>query len=94
MRIIVSDTSCLIDLRRGGLLELFLELPYEFVITFPRDVSVWYSLFTLHLNRALGNPAPLCPTSLPYPSNLTLLVGLSIMYDKGRYLRSRQMVCK
>jgi predicted nucleic acid-binding protein len=32
MRIIVSDSSCLIDLQRGGLLEVFLELPYEFVI--------------------------------------------------------------
>ena len=32
MRIIVSDTSCLIDLRHAGLLGAFLELPYEFVI--------------------------------------------------------------
>jgi predicted nucleic acid-binding protein len=32
MRIIVSDSSCLIDLRKGGLLEAFLELPFEFVI--------------------------------------------------------------
>ena len=32
MQIIVSDTSCLIDLRHASLLEVFLELPYEFVI--------------------------------------------------------------
>lgn len=32
MRIIVSDTSCLIDLHKGGLLEAFLTLPYELVI--------------------------------------------------------------
>jgi predicted nucleic acid-binding protein len=32
MRIIVSDSSCLIDLRKGSLLEIFLRLPYEFLI--------------------------------------------------------------
>src|SRR5881397_120088 len=32
MRIIVSDSSCLIDLRKGSLLEIFLQLPYEFLI--------------------------------------------------------------
>jgi len=32
MRIIVSDSSCLIDLRKGSLLETFLQLPYEFLI--------------------------------------------------------------
>jgi len=32
MRIIVSDTSCLIDLRKASLLEGFLKLPYEIVI--------------------------------------------------------------
>src|SRR5581483_8982502 len=32
MRIIVSDSSCLIDLRKGSLLEVFLQLPYEFLI--------------------------------------------------------------
>lgn len=32
MRVIVSDSSCVIDLRKGGLLERFLELPFEFVI--------------------------------------------------------------
>jgi predicted nucleic acid-binding protein len=32
MRIIVSDSSCLIDLRKGSLLEPFLNLPYEILI--------------------------------------------------------------
>jgi hypothetical protein len=32
MRIIVSDTSYLIDLRKASLLEGFLKLPYEIVI--------------------------------------------------------------
>ena len=32
MRIIVSDTSCVIDLRKGGLLEAVFGLPYQFVM--------------------------------------------------------------
>jgi hypothetical protein len=32
MRIIVSDSSCLIDLRKASLLDLFLRLPYEILI--------------------------------------------------------------
>lgn len=32
MRIAVSDTSCLIDLRKAGMLEKLLRLPYEFLI--------------------------------------------------------------
>jgi predicted nucleic acid-binding protein len=32
MRIVVSDTSCLIDLRRVSLLDALLRLPYEFLI--------------------------------------------------------------
>lgn len=32
MRIIVSDSSCLIDLRKADLLEAFLKLPYELVV--------------------------------------------------------------
>jgi predicted nucleic acid-binding protein len=32
MRIVVSDTSCLIDLRKVSLLDAFLRLPYEFLI--------------------------------------------------------------
>jgi len=32
MRIIVSDSSCLIDLRKASLLEAFLQLPYEILI--------------------------------------------------------------
>jgi hypothetical protein len=32
MRIVVSDSSCLIDLRKASLLEAFLALPYEILI--------------------------------------------------------------
>ncbi len=32
MRIIVSDSSCLIDLRKASLMEAFLELPFEVLI--------------------------------------------------------------
>jgi predicted nucleic acid-binding protein len=32
MRIIVSDSSCLIDLRKASLLDVFLQLPYEILI--------------------------------------------------------------
>src|SRR5215467_9692442 len=32
MRIIVSDSSCLIDIRKGALLAAFLKLPYEILI--------------------------------------------------------------
>jgi predicted nucleic acid-binding protein len=32
MRIVVSDSSCLIDLRKVSLLEIFLRLPYKFLI--------------------------------------------------------------
>ena len=32
MRIVVSDTSCMIDLRKVGLLEPLLRLPYSFVM--------------------------------------------------------------
>jgi hypothetical protein len=32
MRIVVSDSSCLIDLRKVSMLELLLRFPYEFLI--------------------------------------------------------------
>ena len=32
MRIVVSDTSCMIDLRKASLMEALLRLPYEFVM--------------------------------------------------------------
>lgn len=32
MRILISDTSCLIDLRKASLLEAFVRLPYDLVI--------------------------------------------------------------
>ena len=32
MRIVVSDSSCLIDLRKASLLDAFLKLPFEILI--------------------------------------------------------------
>src|ERR1051325_2934861 len=32
MRIVVSDSSCIIDLRKVSLLDIFLKLPYEILI--------------------------------------------------------------
>ena len=32
MRIVISDSSCLIDLRKASALDAFLKLPYEFLI--------------------------------------------------------------
>lgn len=36
MRIIVSDSSALIDLKKGGLLEVFMRLPWELIV--PEDI--------------------------------------------------------
>lgn len=33
-RIVINDTSCLVDLRKGGLVEPMLALPFRFVVTF------------------------------------------------------------
>ena len=33
-RIVINDTSCLVDLRKGGLIEAMLSLPFRFVVTF------------------------------------------------------------
>jgi uncharacterized protein YacL len=35
IQVIVSDTSCLIDLRKGGLLTTALALPFEFLVPLP-----------------------------------------------------------
>jgi predicted nucleic acid-binding protein len=35
MRILINDTSCLIDLRKAGLLPVTLGLPYRFVVALP-----------------------------------------------------------
>jgi len=35
IQVIVSDTSCLIDLRKGGLLTTALTLPFQFVVALP-----------------------------------------------------------
>ena len=34
-RVVVNDASCLIDLRKGGLLQVMLQLPYQFVVPLP-----------------------------------------------------------
>ncbi len=34
-RVVVNDASCLIDLRKGGLLEVLCNLPYRFVVPLP-----------------------------------------------------------
>ena len=35
INIVVNDASCLIDLRKGGLLEVVCDLPYRFVVPLP-----------------------------------------------------------
>ena len=37
--VIVNDASCLIDLRKGGLLGVVCDLPYQFVVPFPVRAS-------------------------------------------------------
>ncbi|HJM52367.1 MAG TPA: type II toxin-antitoxin system VapC family toxin [Alphaproteobacteria bacterium] len=44
MRIVVSDTSCMIDLRKAGLLEAALGLPYTFVMPDTLFEDEWLSL--------------------------------------------------
>ena len=44
MRIVVSDTSCMIDLRKGGLLEAMLQLPYSFVMPDTLFENEWLGL--------------------------------------------------
>ena len=44
MRIVVSDTSCMIDLRKGGLLEAVLRLPYSFVMPDTLFENEWLGL--------------------------------------------------
>jgi predicted nucleic acid-binding protein len=38
-RIVINDTSCLVDLRKGGLIEPMLALPFRFVVTYNVRVS-------------------------------------------------------
>ncbi len=56
MRIIVSDTSCLIDLRKASLLGAFVSLPYEFLIP--------NTLFEEELLRFTANDLSLLSTGL------------------------------
>ena len=45
--VLVSDTSVLVDLQRGGVLEIALRLPYEFAVPdllFERELRTWDGL--------------------------------------------------
>ena len=45
--VLVSDTSVLVDLQRGGVLEIALQLPYEFAVPdllFERELRTWDGL--------------------------------------------------
>ena len=44
MRIVVSDTSCMIDLRKAGLLDSLLQLPHGFVMPDALFEDEWHSL--------------------------------------------------
>ena len=44
MRTVVSDTSCMIDLRKGDLLEAMLQLPYSFVMPDTLFENEWLGL--------------------------------------------------
>jgi len=66
MRIVVSDSSCLIDLHKVSMLELLLRLPYEFLI--PNTLAaehaievqgVLWVLDQLHVNRLTPTQAVL-----------------------------------
>lgn len=54
MRIVVSDTSCMIDLRKGGLLGAMLQLPYSFVMPDTLFENEWLGL-SADEKRALLN---------------------------------------
>ena len=73
MRIVVSDTSCMIDLRKGGLLEAMLQLPYSFVMPDTLFENEWLGL-SADEKRALLNlglevhtlPGPLVQRAAQY----------------------------
>ena len=56
MPIVVSDTSCMIDLRKAGLLEALLQLPPTFVMPYTLFEAEWLSLGATekHALRNLG----------------------------------------
>ena len=54
MQTVVSDTSCMIDLRKGGLLEAMLQLPYSFVMPDTLFENEWLGL-SADEKRALLN---------------------------------------
>jgi hypothetical protein len=50
--VLVSDTSVLVDLQRGGVLEIALGLPYEFAVPdllFERELREWEGLALEHI---------------------------------------------
>ena len=53
MRIVVSDTSCMIDLRKGGLLEAMLQLPYSMESQGSVPVEVLHNALQLFLEDEL-----------------------------------------
>lgn len=55
-RIVINDTSCLVDLRKGGLIEPMLSLPFRFVVTFNVRASELLDFGTAEWERleALG----------------------------------------
>ena len=79
MRIVVSDTSCMIDLRKGGLLEAMLQLPYSFVMPDTLFENEWLGL-SANEKRTLLNlglevhtlPEPLVQHAARYFNNKTL----------------------
>ena len=56
MRVVVSDTSCMIDLRKADLLEALLQLPYAFVMPDTLFEDEWLCLSDAEKRtlRALG----------------------------------------
>lgn len=51
MRIIISDTCCMIDLRKAALLEEMLRLPYTFIMPAPLFNDEWLSLNAVEKTR-------------------------------------------
>ncbi len=54
MPIIVSDTCCMIDLRKAALLEEMLRLPYTFIMPAPLFDDEWLSLSDAEKTRLRG----------------------------------------
>ena len=66
MRIIVSDTSCMIDLRKAALLDAILALPYTFVMPDTLFEDEWLFLSASDKKMLLAGGLEVC--ELPGPS--------------------------